>query len=172
MRPGKYGLALATVLSALALTACGGATVENDPGTDTSVAPLERAPQSTPADSDAESDGESDAGDGAPPAAPPASPQPQDQGAQEVSEVPNPQPERSEEDTTFLGGLSDGGIDVAGVEDQLIGAASTVCRAEDSDIGQVTVTAVAGQLVEQQRTDLNPEAAVSLIENEARAAYC
>ena len=64
------------------------------------------------------------------------------------------------------------GVDVDGVEDQLIGAASTVCRSENSDIGQVTVTAVAGQLVEQQRTELNAEDAVALIENEARAAYC
>ncbi|AGF73617.1 DUF732 domain-containing protein [Corynebacterium halotolerans] len=168
MRPGRHGLLLATALSAFALTACGGATVENDPGTDTSVAPLERAPQSTPA----ESDDESDDGGERPPAAPPASPQPQDQGAQEVSEVPTPQPERSGEDTAFLGGLSDGGIDVNGVEDQLIGAASTVCRAEESGIGEVTVTAVAGQLVEQQRTELTAEDAVALIENEARAAYC
>ncbi len=174
MRPGRTGLLLATVLSAFALTACGSATVENDPGTDTSVAPLERAPQSTSENN--EDDREEEGGDRDSQSA--AQPQPQDQRAQEVSEVPSPEPERSEEDTDFLDGVAEGGIDIEGVEDQLIGAASTVCRPADQGEGEgaavaeVTVGAVAGQLQEQGRTELDQEDAAALIENEARAAYC
>lgn len=174
MRAGRTGLLLATLLSAGVLTACGSATVENDPGADASVAPLERAPRAT---TEQPEDGDADA-----PAAP-AQPQPRDQRAQEVSEVPDPAPERSEEDSAFLTAVAEGGVDVAGVEDQLIGAALTVCRSEggdssdiaeqqERDAGTVTVGAVAGQLLEQGRTELEQEETVALIENEARAAYC
>ena len=163
MRFGKAALALATVFSTAALAACGGATVEND-GTDGTVAPLDRAPQTTPDRPDDEPD-DTDA-----PA--PESPQPQDHGAQEVEEIPDPQIARTEEDVTYLEDLSGEGINVEGVEDQLIGAAGTVCRDDGSGVDEVTVMAVAGQLVAQDRTDREPAEIVPLIENAARAAYC
>lgn len=163
MRFGKTALALATIFSTAALAACGGATVESD-DVDGTVAPLDRAPQTTP-DRPGEEPGDADAQAS-------RAPQPQDSGAQEIEEVPDPQIARTEEDVTYLEDLSGEGIDVEGVEDQLIGAAGTVCRDDGSGVDQVTVTAVAGQLVAQGRTDLEPAEIVPLIENAARGAYC
>lgn len=166
--PARTGLLIAALGGALTLTACGGATVENDPTTATSVAPLDRAPRN--GDSEAES-GSGEAVD-RPPAGRPAEPQPQDQGAREIDEIPEQQIPRSAEDVAFLGELTDEGIDVDGVEDQLIGTASTVCGNGENVLTEATPPAVAGQLVEQGRTDLPVGEVTALIESAAQNAYC
>jgi hypothetical protein len=166
--PARTGLLTAALTGALTLTACGGATVENDPTTATSVAPLERAPRTDASETTSEA-GETT---GRPTAGRPVEPQPQDQGAREVDEVPEQQTPRSAEDVTFLGDLTDEGIDIEGVEDQLIGTASTVCGGGDDDLTTATLPAVAGQLVEQGRTDLPVEEVAALVEAAATNAYC
>ncbi|RNE49991.1 DUF732 domain-containing protein [Corynebacterium alimapuense] len=163
----KTGLIAATCVSALALTACGEATVEDDSTTAPTVAPLERGPSSSEATTAAES---SEAQ--SPIAQDPATPQPQDQGAREVDEVPELDASRSAEDQVFLGELSDNGVDIVGVEDQMIGTAITICSPEGTGIDLATVPAVAGQLIEQGRTDLSAEEVATLIEDAARKAYC
>lgn len=163
--PAKTGLLVAVLTGALTLSACGEATVENDP-TATSVAPLERAPRESTSETTTESERPT------PPRQRPADPQPQDQGAREVDEIPAQEVPRSPEDVTFLGDLTDEDVDVEGVEDQLIGTAATVCGGGDNDLTTATLPAVAGQLVEQGRSDLPVDEVATLIESAARNAYC
>lgn len=134
----RIGLAITALATAGVLAACGGATVDEDSTTATSVAPLERAPQSTTAS-------ESSSATSRPT---PTEAQPQDQGAREVEEVPEQSVPRTKEDLDYLEDLGGSGIDA------------------------VTVPAVAGQLVEQGRSDKSPEEIATLIENAARKAYC
>lgn len=73
----------------------------------------------------------------------------------------------SEEETAYLEALRNGGINVHGVEDQLTGTGFNVCEG-----ATITRDAVAGQLVEQRRTDLDPTAAAKLIDDTAHAHLC
>lgn len=164
--PAKTGLLVAVLAGTLTLTACGEATVENDATTATSVAPLERAPRESSPVTTAESKRPTA------PRPPPADPKPQDQGAREIDEIPAQEVPRSAEDITFLGDLTDEDIDVDGVEDQLIGTAATICGGGDNDLTTATLPAVAGQLVEQGRSDLPVDEVAELIDSAARNAYC
>lgn len=166
--PARTGLLIAALAGALTLTACGEATVENDPATATSVAPLERAPKSASSEEGTATEETA----GRPPAGRPAEPQPQDQGAREIDEIPEQETPRSPEDVAFLGALVDEDIDIEGVEDQLIGTASTVCVGSENVLTEATPPAVAGQLVEQGRTDLPVAEVAALIESAAKNAYC
>ena len=89
-----------------------------------------------------------------------------------LDEVPAQEAPRPPQDVEYLGALTDQDIDVAGVEDQLIGTATTICNPEGTGIDQATVPAVAGQLVEQGRTDRSAEELTQLIVDNARQAYC
>lgn len=158
----------ALAATALLLSACGSATVDNTEETAadvTSVAPLERGSgvEDTETESEAESTDEQERPD-----AEPTSPQAQDRGAREIDEVPEQVPVTSDEDQGYLDALREDGVNVDGVEDQLIGAAGAACSLEDN----VTIPAVAGQLIEQNRTDMDHAELVGLIENQARSAYC
>lgn len=167
--PIKYAGLAVTLTVALGLSACGGgATVENNgtPPETESVAPLTRdndTQTTEPTEEDTE-----------PPAPPadPAEPQPEDQGAQEIDEIPEQSIERSPAEEDLLTEVGEGGVDVAGVEDQVIGAAATICDTEDSETDNVIVPAVSGQLIEQGRTELSHEEVTELIESTARSAYC
>lgn len=178
--PAKSGLIVAALVSALSLSACGGATVEDDSSTSTSVAPLERSPRSSETaspssdqttENDADSE-EQDELDGQQSPAPRPEPQPEDQRAQEIDEIPAQEVDRSAEDVSYLGVFSDNDIDISGVEDQMIATAQMVCSPDDAGIGQSVIPAVAGQLVEQGRTDRTVDETVTLIEDSARQAYC
>lgn len=141
--------------SALALSACGGSTVTSDDvASSTSVAPLEHSSSATTTSSRATS----------------SSAQPQDEGAREISSIPSAQPQVDAATEGYLSEISDGGIDVAGVEDQLVGTAQAVCA--DDPVSAATAGAVAGQLVEQGRTDLAADEVTRIIESSARDAYC
>lgn len=177
--PRKYASLLIAGVAALGLTACGGdATVENDPATElSSVAPLTREPTTTETESETsteteegEEGGERSSTSAAPPA--PAEPLPQDGPAEEIEEIPTQTVQRTPGEEGYLTQLSEKEIDIAGVEDQLIGAADTVCESQESGNPNVIVPAVAGQLIEQGKTDLPAEEVAALIESAAESAYC
>lgn len=160
-------LTLASVAAAaLVLSACSSATVDNsadnaaDSAVPSSVAPLERNKDLDATTGESEPEG-ADSGESA------AEPQAQDQGAQEIEEIPDAPP-REEGEQELLDAMGEAGINVGGVEDQLITAARAACNQED----QVTVQAIAGQLIEQGRTELAIGEVVTLIEDTARTGYC
>ena len=167
---------LSVITAGAGLSACGSSTVSDDATASASNAPI--APLKGSGGSGATS-GAAGASDGAGAgasgaggsggvgesgnAAPPA-----DGPAQEVSSIPTPAQQLSDADKTYFDALTAGGIKVEGAENQMIGAAQVVCQNQFPQ----AVQAVGGQLVEQKRTSLSPEEAVSLIETSARKAYC
>ena len=169
-------LTLSVITAGAGLSACGSSTVSDDATASVSKAPI--APLKGSGGSGATS-GAAGASDGAGAgasgaggsggagesgnAAPPA-----DGPAQEVSSIPTPAQQLSDADKTYFDALTAGGIKVEGAENQMIGAAQVVCQNQFPQ----AVQAVGGQLVEQKRTSLSPEEAVSLIETSARKAYC
>ncbi len=131
----------------LGLAGCDSATVDSEPPQETEVAPLER-------ESDAPSSSENS-----------ASKSQEDRGAREISEIPSA--EVPEPDAKYLDKFKDAGVNVDGVEDQLLGAGTAAC-----DENEVTVSAVAGQLIEQQRTTQSFEELSQLIKDSARSGIC
>lgn len=131
----------------LGLAGCDSATVDSEPPQETEIAPLER-------ESDAPSSSENS-----------ASKSQEDRGAREISEIPSA--EVPEPDAKYLDKLKDGGVNVDGVEDQLLGAGKAAC-----DENEVTIAAVAGQLIEQQRTTMGFEELSQLIKDSARSGIC
>ena len=59
--------------------------------------------------------------------------------------------------------MAKAGVNVDGVEDQVVGAAQASCQGD-----AVTAPAVAGQLIEQGRTELSHEELVRLITEQGR----
>lgn len=131
----------------LGLAGCDSATVDSEPPQETEIAPLER-------ESDAPSSSENS-----------ASKSQEDRGAREISEIPTA--ELPESEAKYLGRLKNAGVNVDGVEDQLLGAGKAACDEND-----VTLSAVAGQLVEQQRTTMGFEELSKLITDSARTGIC
>lgn len=155
------GLICLTTL-ACTLTACSGSTtVEGD-----DVTPVE---STTSAASDAGSAAatESSASESTRSSSAPANEGPRDQPAQEVTAAPEQSSGFSPEEEAYLQQLSENGLNIEGVEDQLTATGRTVCS-DDT----VTRDAVAGQLVEQRRTDMDPAALGTLIADTARANLC
>ena len=72
-----------------------------------------------------------------------------------------------EPDAKYLDKFKDAGVNVDGVEDQLLGAGKAAC-----DENEVTIAAVAGQLIEQQRTTMGFEELSQLIKDSARSGIC
>lgn len=156
MKRLKAALCLTTL--ACTLTACSGSTtVEGD-----DVTP---AQSTTSAASDAGS--EASTSESTRSSALPANTAPRDQPAQEVTVAPEQSSGFSPEEEAYLQQLSERGLNIEGVEDQLTATGRTVC-ADDT----VTRDAVAGQLVEQRRTDMDPAALGTLIADTARANLC
>lgn len=169
-------LTLSVITAGAGLSACGSSTVSDDATASASNAPIAPLKGSGGSGATSGAVGASDgAGAGASGAggsvgagesgnaAPPA-----DGPAQEVSSIPTPAQQLSDADKTYFDALTAGGIKVEGAENQMIGAAQVVCQNQFPQ----AVQAVGGQLVEQKRTSLSPEEAVSLIETSARKAYC
>lgn len=169
-------LTLSVITAGAGLSACGSSTVSDDATASASKAPIAPLKGSGGSGATSGAAGASDgAGTGASGAggaggagesgnaAPPA-----DGPAQEVSSIPTPAQQLSDADKTYFDALTAGGIKVEGAENQMIGAAQVVCQNQFPQ----AVQAVGGQLVEQKRTSLSPEEAVSLIETSARKAYC
>ena len=152
----KHALVAALAATGLALAACGSSTVDSEDVNTTAVAPSTRAQQTNaPASESAPAPSKEDPaleGEGA---------------AREVSDFPANEPMRPEEDEAFLEALREGGVDVKGNEEQLISTARTVCDGSD-----ITRDAVAGQLIEQQRTKLSQEELAKLIDASAHDTLC
>lgn len=152
-RPTAAAGAAVLLAAGTLLSACGSATVDEGDATETSVAPLERSSvasgessASKASESSASSSAERTPGE-----------EPEDRGAREISEIPTPAPAQGP-DQDFLAAVAEKGVNIDGVEDQLVGAAQASCQGD-----AVTVPAVAGQLIEQGRTELSHEDVVQLI---------
>lgn len=156
---------MAALLAAAGLTlaACGGATVDSDDVTET-PAPSSSAEEQSMEASSTESSTQSSS---AAPAAPADDPAAGEGAASEVENTPDAAPMRPEKDEAFLEALRQGGVNVEGNEEQLVGTARTICGGST-----VTRDAVAGQLVEQQATDMSVEELSELIESAARDNLC
>ncbi|GAB3076737.1 DUF732 domain-containing protein [Corynebacterium aquatimens] len=142
-------LAAATAFS---LAACGGKeTVENDAPASKSAVPTVTTQASASSSENAPSESEPASNEGP---------------AREVSEEPTAA-EIPTGDEEFLNRLRDAGVNVEGDEQVLISTAQGVCADN-----MVTRDAVAGQLIEQQRTSLSFEELTKLIDDSARATVC
>lgn len=175
------GLALAGVLLAGGLVACGSATSSSDDADPTaaSSSSLARADKDASEQKSGDKSQDSKAGDSTKKdhngeAAKPAQggAAVNDQPAEEVSEVPSFKDDYSDKDHAYLDDLKDKGIDPKGIEAQLIGTASEVCRAKDAGEESFLVEPIAGQLVELGHTDLSLEDARTVITQAAQRAYC
>ncbi|KAA8719855.1 DUF732 domain-containing protein [Corynebacterium spheniscorum] len=162
---------VALCAGALTLSACGGgATVEDStaPTTGSTITSLSKdtagAKTSTTDSTETTDPGKHQNANNRP------APAPRDQGAREVSEAPSAAPVYSDTDRALLERLQKDGVKTDGVEDQILGTANTVCHEEEDY--RTTVRAVAGQLIEQNRTDLPLDRAAAVIETAAREAYC
>jgi hypothetical protein len=89
-----------------------------------------------------------------------------DRGAQEIDEIPETNPFEGE-NAAFLDDVRALGVDVAGVEGQVVSAGYLVC-----DEQTAILQAVAGQLIGQQRTDREFEDLVDKLTDSARGRFC
>lgn len=172
-------LALVGAVLCLGLAGCDSATVDSDSGNDTSVAPLSRektseesttssseSASSSASSSQEPSESKDDSKDSAEPRNGSGSANsPEDRGAREISEIPSAQ--LPKEESAYLDSLKDAGVNVNGVEDQLLGAGQGACGEDE-----ITIPAVAGQLIEQQRSDKDFDELTKLLQDNARSALC
>lgn len=165
----RAAAAVIALSGVLTLSACGGVTVDGESADtgETSVS-REATPKATATGSETATAASTSARAGG------ARPAPRDEAAAEVSALPETTVSRSPEATDLLEGLREGGVDVAGVEEQLIATAANYCDS-DSDPSNVTVDAIAGQLITQGRVEVPAERAAevsALIRETADRAYC
>lgn len=164
-------LLLAVLAVSATLTACGGsATVDNQSGPG-SIAPLAR-PTSSEATVSATSGSAAFAAPGDASLAgvganSPATTRAKDQGAKEIASIPATATV-APTDADYLEQVKAAGINVSGVEDQVVAAGSAAC----SPAGTATVGAVAGQLSAQGRTTLPQEKIISTLSDNGKAFYC
>ena len=161
-RPAASAGAAVLLAAGALLSGCGSATVEEGEATDTSVAPLERSSAASGESSASKASESSASASGSASAERTPGEEPEDRGAREISEIPAPAPEQGP-DQDFLAAVAEKGVNVDGVEDQVVGAAQASCQGDS-----VTVPAVAGQLIEQGRTELSHEELVRLITEQGR----
>ena len=152
----KIAGCLATIASVAALAGCGGATVDSDDVTETATATSTSETTETASSSTTAVERSSSASGGA-----------ADQPAREVTEVPQQASAFTPAEEAYLAGLRENGVNIDGVEDQLTATGATVC---EDDL--ITRDAVAGQLVEQRRTDMDAAGVATLIDDTARANLC
>lgn len=161
----KTLLATMALAASVTLAACGGATVDSEDVTATPSAPAENTATESSAESSTESSSSSTSSSSS--AAPSASEQPEDIGAREVEEVPEPPAQYAQEEQAFLDEITGASVNVDSVEDQLIGTAQTICSGDT-----VTRDVVVGQLIEQERTDMNAEELSTLLDEAAQDNLC
>lgn len=168
-------LALVGAVLCLGLAGCDSATVDSDSGNDTSVAPLSREKTSEESNTSSSESASSSASSSEEPSESKGSSEPrngsgsanspEDRGAREISEIPSAQ--LPKEEAAYLDSLKDAGVNVDGVEDQLLGAGQGACGEDE-----ITIPAVAGQLIEQQRSDKDFDELTKLLQDNARSALC
>ena len=154
----KVAFCFATAAAAVAVAACGGATVDSDDVTDTPTVASEAETESETETSEAPSSSAVVSSQ---------SKRVDDQPAREVTDVPEQASAFSPQEEAYLATLRESGVNVDGIEDQLTATGATVC-ADDL----ITRDAVAGQLVEQRRTDMDAAGVAALISDTARANLC
>nr|WP_288869666.1 hypothetical protein [uncultured Corynebacterium sp.] len=160
----RFALCLTTITCTAALTACGGATVDSEDVTETAATSATETATETATESATGSAAASSAG-GAPRSS--SRNGAGDQPAREVETVPTQVPSYAPEEQAFLDHLRQNGVNVDGLEDQLTATGFTVC-----DDDTITRDAVAGQLVEQRRTDMDAGTVATLLSDTARANLC
>lgn len=186
VRRRKASLAAALTTGALVLAACGSATVE-DEAPETLSKSSTQATKSTAASSTTSQGSDKDGKDGKKSSEGSttaksgsgqnsagnnnAAPAPQtaggsDRGAQEIDEIPETNPFEGE-NAAFLDDVRALGVDVAGVEGQVVSAGYLVC-----DEQTAILQAVAGQLIGQERTDRDFEDLVDKLTESARGRFC
>lgn len=169
-------MAAVMLTSATTLAACGGAAVDNSE--QTSIPPLTRSQANTAAASSSSSTSSASVsatvtatGTSASASAIDTAEPMLDQG-QQISGIPATTDNFSAKERAFIDQLTQAGVDVTGVEAQMLGAAGIVCVGETEGLGPATVQGLAGQLIEQGRTSLDHEHTIVAIETAARSAYC
>lgn len=162
----RTAIAAVIAVAGLSLAACGGTTVESDDVTATPSSSTTAAETTTTATSTATSTESSSAAPAAP-AAPADDPAAGEGAASEVENTPDAAPMRPEQDEAFLEALRQGGVNVEGNEEQLVGTARTICGGST-----ITRDAVAGQLIEQKATQLEINELTKLIDSAARDNLC
>ncbi|MDO5029946.1 MAG: DUF732 domain-containing protein [Corynebacterium sp.] len=95
-----------------------------------------------------------------------------DPAATRVDKAPDGQMALSDADNQFLDALVAKGIDVDGVEDQLIGTGRAACADAPAEERDVVALAIAGQLVAQDRSSDSAEEVAKIIATSAKKAYC
>lgn len=159
----KVAFCFATAAAAVALAACGGATVDSDDVTETPTV----ASETTEAETESETETASSSVAPSSAVVPSQGKRADDQPAREVTDVPEQASAFSPQEEAYLATLRESGVNVDGIEDQLTATGATVC-ADDL----ITRDAVAGQLVEQRRTDMDAAGVAALISDTARANLC
>ncbi|MBA4505135.1 hypothetical protein M3A89_07610 [Corynebacterium sanguinis] len=156
-------LAAAAIAAGCALTACGSSTVDSSEVTSAQTS------SSMPATTTESTETTATTSTTTTSAAPrPAAPAPgADAPAQEVESVPEQGPAFTPEEDAYLEALRNQGINVQGVEAQLTATGVSVC-----DGSTIIRDAVAGQLIEQRRTELAPDAVSTLIDDSAHEHLC
>lgn len=142
------------ILFTSTLAACGGATVDSDDVTATPTATATQASSSATTSSRTTATVTQTSTREAP-------------VVEEIESIPAEASHFTPQEEAFLDHLRQNGLNVEGVEDQLTATGINVCA---DDV--ITRDAVAGQLVEQRRTDLDPAALGELISDAARANLC
>lgn len=157
----KVAFCFATAAAAVAVAACGGATVDSDDVTETPTVVSETTEAETSETTEVSETTETSA------VVSSQSKRVDDQPAREVTDVPQQASAFSPQEEAYLATLRESGVNVDGIEDQLTATGATVC-ADDL----ITRDAVAGQLVEQRRTDMDAAGVAALISDTARANLC
>lgn len=161
----KGALCFATIASVAALAGCGGATVDSEDVTETATATATETETATSEETPASSSPSTE--ETAASAVSSLSNRPGDQPAREVTEVPQQASAYTPQEEAYLATLRESGVNVDGIEDQLTATGATVCANS-----LITRDAVAGQLVEQRRTDMDAAGVAALISDSARANLC
>ena len=160
----KVAFCFATAATAVAVAACGGATVDSDDVTDT---PTVASEAETASETETTETTETSAAPSSSAVVSSQSKRVDDQPAREVTDVPQQASAFSPQEEAYLATLRESGVNVDGIEDQLTATGATVCADN-----LITRDAVAGQLVEQRRTDMDAASVAALISDTARANLC
>lgn len=148
----------AVALLTFGVAACGGSTVESSEVTSSTTTKTSTTSSSTKTS--------------APKPSETSAPEITDPQAKRVDEAPDGQMKLSEADDSYLEALESAGIDVDGVEDQLIGTGRAACADAPEEERQVIALAIAGQLVAQDRSQDSAEEVAKIIASSAKKAYC
>ena len=163
----KVAFCFATAAAAVAVAACGGATVDSDDVTDTPTVASEAETESETETTETAETAETSEAPSSSAVVSSQSKRVDDQPAREVTDVPQQASAFSPQEEAYLATLRESGVNVDGIEDQLTATGATVCADN-----LITRDAVAGQLVEQRRTDMDAAGVAALISDTARANLC